>query len=286
MNRYKCVSTILLLCTLLSGCDGDYNEIMREKVSDALGPDYKDYYFFSYPTDNFGVGTIHILNLPEEPVNTSNQYCATYSCLGLEDKRVLGATTLDLDGFASSGRNGGTITLTETQSKNLGLSFVLPQLFAALGLNGNFDKKSVTQTKISLGQAYPRTLDRRKFREFITRTDGGVDGYLKDAFDAGRLAVVVSDVVIENMKVEIAVNSELKSGLDAKLSQIPGGNFTDAEIGFKLSSTSEGTFMFEVRNPVILAKFTKKQPSAGELGLLDTWGDWIDVPTIQESPNK
>ncbi|MCF2834544.1 hypothetical protein L1273_24330, partial [Pseudoalteromonas sp. DL2-H6] len=274
MKKY-CLISIIFSTLYITGCDEDYNGIMREKVRNALGEDYNNYYFFSYPTDNFGIGTIHVLNKPNEPINTSNQYCATYSCLGLEKNRVLGKSTIDLDGFASTGLKGGVITFSENESKSLGLSFVLPQLFAALGLNGNFEKESVTRAKITLGQAYPRTLERRKFREFITRADIGADTFLREAFMEGRLAVVVSDVVIENMTVEIMVDSKLQSGLDAKLIEIPGGAFSDSQVGFKLSSSSQGTFVFEVKNPVILAKFTKKQPRGGELADENSWDDWI-----------
>ena len=90
-------------------------------------------------------------------------------------------------------------------------------------------------------------------------------------------------VVIENMTVEIMVDSKLQSGLDAKLIEIPGGAFSDSQVGFKLSSSSQGTFVFEVKNPVILAKFTKKQPRGGELADENSWDDWIAIPTISES---
>src|SRR5258707_443445 len=107
----------LTLGFLLAGCSQDYQDMTQSMLKKLVGSDYKKYFWFSYPTDNFGVGTMY-----ETPANVTklnldeNYLCASATCLQLTDPsaETNELKRLKLSGFADVGE-GAAITLNQKE---------------------------------------------------------------------------------------------------------------------------------------------------------------------------
>ena len=99
----------------------------------------------------------------------------------------------------------------------------------------------------------------------------------------GKLAVAVSDYMVENMEVQIDFDRAVDTGLDAKLGQKIGQVLgKDASLNVKVSSSTSGTYTLSVTKPVILATFIKRQPRAGVMAEIrdpQKWPDWDELDT-------
>lgn len=260
-SKIKFLLFALLSLSILS-CK-TYNDIMVKSVRESLGKDFKSYSSFSYPTNNFGALTSFDTDLKPE-----NQICAMNSCLDLtltEDE------WLDFKGLLDVG-TGGTIELTETDQKTASIDAVLPKLWSIINVSGGFEKSSTQKVELNIGPATVRFIDKLKLKEYIDNLDD-TNAY-KQKYISGDLVVIVSDVVVKNMSVtvELDTNSSLK--LEAAMQ---GGNVDSSELDFTFTKVTDGKYVFRVDKPVIIMRLPKKQPSAGGLGIDDSFNSWIPV---------
>jgi hypothetical protein len=273
------LSAVLALA-MLTACGPDYNKTMTRKLSQALGNDFKEYQAFSYPTNNFGLATAYTPQDGRTTPSDTDFLCDMWNCIGIPDDKVPteAATLLSLNGFAAVGGGGATITLTETEQRDLALNVALPEIYKVINVAGGFEKGHVTKTNMTLGRAHPRKLRRKTMVDHINKLPASDP--MKQAFVNGDLVLVVADVVIDAMKVDIEATSAGKQSLDAALGKDVGGAagkvLSSSKLSLKVSSKTDGTYSFEVARPVIIKRLTKRQPSAGALGEgNDDWTDWI-----------
>lgn len=282
------------MMVLLVACRStNYAALMQKKVQQALGNtgiygNVKDYTWFAYPTNNFGLGTTFALDNSTDKPSEINQECATWRCIGMENAvPTLPEEVRKFGGYADVGGDGGTITLSETEKRDVALKVVLPEIYKVLDLGVGFKNSRTVKTTLSLGRVYPRTLARQKFVDYITAlppTDRR-----KAAYDRGLLAVAVADYMIDSMDVDIQLDTTRDVDLNAKLSQslnqVVG---KDAAVNVKVSGGTNGQYRLTVTKPVILATLIRKQPRGGVLGSEDDrrlWKDWdvtrLDIPTTK-----
>src|ERR1035441_9070621 len=108
----------------------DYGVVMEKKVRSVLGKsDLKGYQFLSYPTNNFGVMTMYILDKKGDKPSNKNQECATFSCLGLTDPPTDAKQVKTVNGYADIGF-GAPPTLNETEKHSMNLSVVIPKILS------------------------------------------------------------------------------------------------------------------------------------------------------------
>ncbi|MCG9874338.1 MAG: hypothetical protein MH321_06080 [Leptospiraceae bacterium] len=55
MKKLHLLVSLILSVIMVSFFHENYSDIMKEKVEIPLGEDFRDFHFFSYTTDNFGV---------------------------------------------------------------------------------------------------------------------------------------------------------------------------------------------------------------------------------------
>ena len=275
-----------LLCVGLTSCNDKYNDILVKKVREVLGPDYKAYQSFSYPTNNFGLATAYAPRGGEEKPYDSDFLCDGWSCIGVKDTDIPQdlSDKLRMKGFAAVGGDGAQITLTESEAKELGLNIVLPRIYEVLKISGGFDSKQVIKTELTIDRAYPRKLRRPAMISYLNSlpdTDP-----IKTAFTQGNLVLIVADVVIGSIRVIIDVDKHGAQTLDGALGgNLPGVGkvFTDTALGVKVSRQLTGKYTFEITKPVIVLRLAKRQPEAGTLASQEDWDDWsnISVPLPQ-----
>lgn len=279
------MKTLLLLfvCLLMAGTSlaQGYNKKTIKSIEKALGKDVRKFKFFSYPTDNFGIATSY-----KGQDNDLQRICATWSCIGIDYTKIpKGKDWLNVNGFADVGAGGKEISLKEKVKNDLSISTVLPKIYNVLNVEGGFDKSTIINTDLKIGKVFKRSLNVDKLRkEFSTSSNQT----LKEVFDDGGLAYVVSDIVIESMSVTIKINSTAAAKIDAKLEGLTSKMISDASVsvGFKKERDGEYTFVFD--NPVIVARISKRQPAAQKLENTEKIdiSTWEDVETPDETQLK
>jgi hypothetical protein len=128
MRNIKRKSTILfVVITVICTSCSSYSKIMSKAVKKAIGEDFKEYYAFSYPTNNFGLITTY-----ETKLSYENQYCAMAACLdGLEINSM--EEWLHFGGLADVGK-GGPITISENKKTKIASKTILPKLWNAINI--------------------------------------------------------------------------------------------------------------------------------------------------------
>lgn len=275
-----------MLCAAVSlsvtvGCKSfDYTKVMRQRVSSALGPEFQRYQVLSYPTDNFGVATMF-----DGSANNANFLCDTWNCLGINPVPTDESRLRDVNGFAAVGGGGATISLTEKEKTDIALNLLLPEIYQIVNAGGGYQKKQVVSTTLTIGQAYPRLLRRLQFLPFIQalpKTD-----LRREAFDAGRLAVIVGDVVLTGVSLKVNLNQTAAGNLDATFDPalpIKVKLFNGAQLGVKVTKEAEGVYTFEMPRPVVAMRLAKKQPAAGSLQAARNFDDWVTT-TVPVRPS-
>jgi hypothetical protein len=281
------------LASVLDGAPKDYSKIMQAAIRRSLGNDFREYEWMSYPTNNFGIGTMYVLSSEKEKPSDRNQWCATYTCLGLEGKRApLDATArLTAGGFADVG-TGGPLILSDDQSRTLAGEVFLPRLLNVLGINAEAGSASSGQVSIRLGNISRRIL---KKQAILTYLDGLPAGSpLRKGLEEHRLAMVVADAVIDSLEVDVQSGGNTTREITAKLAplvnRVAGSPST---MLVQVRRDQSGKYRLLVGQPVIIARLTLRRPLAGrEAGSgdrppqlppnLQDWTTWVPTGV---SPN-
>jgi len=269
------VPLLFWLILVVFACDGPTG-VMRDKFKDAFGPDFKEYTFLSYPTDNFGVATLY-----DSSFNDKDFLCSTWTCLGIQvpaDEKQ----KLNLNGYADIG-NGRPLTFDEDSKNEVGIKLLLPNVLKVLNIDVNATSTSDTKVEMQIGDGYKRLLLKDKFGE---RLSAMKPGPTKDAYNNGRLVVVVGDLVLQSVKVTISVDKQRNANLDLKLTQALQGKQAgeilgkDSALELKYGGGSNGKYEFASDKPVVVAVLTRRQPTGGVLEEAADWSDW----PIQQIP--
>jgi hypothetical protein len=294
IHRFSPVAAMMLLASLSLFGAINYGDLMQQKVKTALGGDFKDYQWLSYPTNNFGLVTAFVLPKPRAKPSDKNEWCATFTCLGMEDKQMptTPAEILSVAGYADTGEGGGQLILTDEEKKSLAISAVLPAVFRLLGLNAGVGSTSDIKTELTMGPATKRFLKKQKMLDYINQLPSS--NKIKEAFDQNRLALVVADVVIDTMDITLTPNKDKNANLDAKLNSNVGNVLgSGSSLTVKVDSAASGVYHLKIERPVIVARLTLTQPFEGRgpggttpphlSGKLFEWTGWIPTTVTAAS---
>ena len=272
---------LLVICCLgLSSCiSTNYNEIIAKNVKAALGEDVKDFTAFSYPTDNYGVGTTYILSTGATNLSYGDMFCDMWYCFGIPDADVPSDVSkwIKLNGYAGEGK-GAKISLTHKEGSDIVIKALLPKIYEVLKIGGTADVKKTKTIELELGEAHIRFLRRPEWTKYINNIASGSNLYpLKQNYLQGNLTVVVSDVVVTSMKAKVSIDSKTETSMDAALGgKIPGIEkiFKDATLNFKITKEGAGVYTLETLHPVILMRLAKVQPAGEKLGAETSFDAW------------
>lgn len=276
MKRNLFLASVMLLASIVT-VEAQYTKKMIKGIKKAIGRDLKDYQFFSYPRNNYGVITSY-----EETISDYNFLCDTWYCIGVTTPPTDIVSWLTVNGYVAEG-NGGQVNLTEKVKKKFALNVALPKMYQVIGVEGQMNSSSVLSTTVSFGSAYFRQLRRDPILKYIG--DLPQNSSVKTAFDAGKLAYIVADVVIKDLTVTIEVEREMDLVLKTKVGETGTKLFSDSELEVGLTRTQEGTYSLKVDKPVIVARLGRKQPAAGYMDGgegFDNWPVVTNLPVPQE----
>jgi hypothetical protein len=260
---------IFLSMTISSTKAQSLNSRMATAIKKAIGSDIKSFKTYSYPTDNYGLITCY-----SKRINDKRFLCDTWNCIGFQSSPNDAKNWLDINGYAALG-GGGPIELNEETKRSYALNIALPKIINVLNLGIGFNAQSTQNVQLTIGKAYKRNLRKDSLIKYFSDPD--VTSSAKNEFNAGTLRLIVSDLVIENMAVEVTLDKTTTDSLEAKFGNNETSKvFSDASLSFKVEKVTKGTYKFSIDKPVIYAYLSKRQPSAGALGASVFFDDWLN----------
>jgi hypothetical protein len=297
--KFQRISVLLCLAALLICRQQvraqDYGATMEKKVKSALGArEFKHYEWISYPTNNFGLMTLFIVDKQGAKPKPENQECATFTCLNINPDTLTAKQIESVNGYADPGK-GGALSLNADDKSSLSLSAVLPKILSVLNLSGDLSNTLGVTTTMSLGAATVRFLVKDKALTYIAGLPK--DSRIGKAYLGGTLAIVVSDVMVDSMDVTLKINKALNANLDADLTGKVNENrvFGDGDkLQVKVNKSGDGTYVLKITQPVIVARLIATKPfgkarGAEFHGKSAKWNDgWVPADTIpqEDSPDK
>jgi hypothetical protein len=235
---------------------------MQSASKEALGRDAKNYDWFSYPTNNYGMLTSY-----DGEATVPKFICDSWNCIDIKDANVPSELNkwLNMNEYAAVG-SGPRISLSEKVQRKIGVEALLPELYKVIGISASGVGTGIKTLEISFGPGHIRNLRKHIFANFVPNSS---NEQLKAKFRSGDLVYVNSDIVLENFEVRITVDNNLTSQLDAKLNSgnVPGmpTNFNNATLNVKFEKLANGIYSFKSERPLIVARWTKKMEAANVL---------------------
>jgi hypothetical protein len=268
----------------------DYRATMAKRVQNGLSKQqFRHYEWIPYPTNDFGLATMFIVEKKGQRPKAQNEWCAGFKCLGVKPGDVNKLTAEEVKtarGFAEIG-DGGPINFTDDEKKSLTLSAVLPKIVAILDLSGNVDRITGVNATIALGAATVRFLAKDKALTYITRLPD--NSKIHKAYSNGTLCIVVSDVMVDSMDIVLKIDKKLNAGFDANLRRKVNQVFGDGDkLQVKVGRNDNGFYFLRITKPVIVARLIASQAfgagrGADFKGHLGKWNDgWISIALAEE----
>jgi len=274
MNSFvRHLAALVCVLAFASSCNAqDFKQVMKQ----AFGNDYRDYQWLDYPINNFGVATAY--TGVKDRVDRRGFLCATFTCLGVKQNPVDIEGWMRVNDFADVGC-GGQLDAKLDRNKGSILNSLLPKIFNVVGLTANLETVRNTKAEIKLASMCSRQLQQGKMIGFIKGLTVETDTFgLKQAYDRGRLVLVIGDLVMKSMTIKLQADNKLNAQLDAKLGgaseKVLGQG---AEFGVKISKSSSKDYELTVTDPVIVAVLAVREAEDKTRAEGTSWEGWEPV---------
>jgi hypothetical protein len=258
---------------------GSYAEEMSKAVKKAFGGKISSLsraqqsalVWYTYPTDNFGVGTTSIR--PDKKDNASKAVfrCASTDCVGHPPGPAV--TPLNLYDYASVGK-GPSVHVDEKAQRNIAIGALLNGIAGMLGVDVGFAKAKTTTYTLSIGSATIRQLNKERYEQFL-RDSVSTEDPRRKAFDEGRLVIFDADVVVDGLEFTISVDSRSHAGVVAHLDEVAAkGAAGDSILSIRLSSERSGKYRLKAAGALVVAVAPFEQRASSEL-LITPEYEWV-----------
>lgn len=277
---------IIVFATIISTKSyAQATDLAIRAVRNAVGHDVDGFRFFSYPTNNFGVGT----SCRNKWNVNGYMVCDMIHCLGLDDIAAGTKSWKNVNGYAYYG-DGPGVTLTDSVKKTFGFGALLPKILNVLKLSLRMSNSQSSSVSIIIDSAVVRHLDFTKFMKFAT--DPNSPSALRKAWDARRLIVATSDFAILKYSVEVnpvdSFGFEFASKLDSILKINSNVTLNRDSLGINITKLGNSHYSISSNTPLVLGVYVQKQKRIAPQAAAMTWNDWGDViPENEiEDPNN
>jgi hypothetical protein len=227
-----------------------------KKLRENIGVDLKGYEFYSYPTNNFGVGTSCI----NKWIPKGNMVTDMIESYGLSNIPSSNYSWKTVNGFAFMGEDGVSIKVNEDLQSVFTLEMLLPKILNILNLNTSLKNNNVKSLSLTIDSGYKRFLNYTKFIKFIEASPGSE---IQKAYARKKLLVATSDFIVAGFSLTISKSDSLGGTLITKLDSLikSGKNviMDKASLEMAISRNTDGSFTIVSRKPIIMAVFVKKQ---------------------------
>ncbi len=253
----KKIMTFAIALVLMFGATGTTNaQISKalQRVFKRIDRDLGKYTYLGLPRTNFGV--LSISSSSNNRFQIENLVCSTFKCLNTQPPTNL----MDLINVDKKYVEVGTtapISIDSEEDRKILLSAVLPSIQNLVGLNFGYSNKRKVDIELTAAKLYIRTMSKGDYFQYIYGLQNSNDPTQRgifDLLDKGRLCMVISDLVIDELDLQVTVNkqtgTDIKAGLDGKIAQVVG---QDAKVGVSLENAYDLVYKIKVREPMVLA---------------------------------
>lgn len=262
---------ILFIAVAMISCDTKYAKVMESKFKTILGDDVKNWDFFSFPTSNYGIGTLYrdIDGDGGLGKDEASPICLMWGCLdiGVPPYPEPGSSSDVWLTYAGIGEFGetGSISLTEREETSLNIDFILPNFFNVVGIDATSLNERVVTTSLVINQAYRRSLNEGQWIERM-RSVHPIGSPIRNNFENGDLFITREDIVFNGFTSTISVDSEMSGDLDTALDGVSSKIFSDgSKLSFTIKRGAEGKFIVESAVPIVVARKVAIQSMGGGL---------------------
>ena len=293
-NVVSILFTAALSAPPLPAAPPDYPKIMQSAFKRSLGADFRKYEWLSYPTNNFGIATMYVLENEKAKPGDRNQWCATFTCLGMEGNRLPKDPNdrLTVNGYADVG-TGGPIMMSNDENRVLAADVFLPGMMNILGLSDHLASSRSTRVSLRIGNASRRILKKQAILTYLDKLPA--TSPVHKALNDNRLAMVVADAVVDSLELDIDTRGTQSADLNSKLLHlidhvmgVPGTMMV------QVKRDKSGQFRLVVNQPVIVARLIVRRPLAGrDVGPrnqdaqlptgLNEWETWVPAETTGDA---
>jgi hypothetical protein len=269
--------TIVLQPLFAQPKNSDVAKIMKQAFGSAL----KGYTVYSYPTNNFGVGTVCTIRWVPKGV----MICDMIDTYGLSKINGSSALWETVNGYAHKG-DGGPVTIQDSVVRSYGAGLLLPSILSALNINLSGYKVKNTSVSLTIDSAMVRHLNFDKFKELV---NSGKLKTLQQVVGQKKAILVTSDFVLFKYKIEVRTTDssgmEIAAKLDTALKNAKILSKGDS-LGLKISKESNGVYTLQSSRPVIFAVLIKKQRNTGVLSADTNFDNWVSVKEEMLDPTE
>jgi hypothetical protein len=273
--------TLLLLAILswdISVAQQQSNDAVKI-LKNAFGKSIKGYTIYSYPTDNYGVGTVCVVRW----IPRGSMVCDMNDTYGLTSNKGNYEIWKTVNGYASYG-TGNPVALTDTAVSTYGASLLLPYILKTLNVDFNGQKFSSNSVKVTIDSAIIRYLNFDKFKAYA---ESGIKPLLTQVYRERKAILVTSDVVLLKYKIELNTRDSIGLKIAAKLdSSLEVEKSRADSLGIKISKNENGTYVLASSRPVILGVMIKKQKKTGLLSTEDSFENWVEIKNDTIDPRE
>lgn len=266
----KVVALSIFFCTSFLSLAQNESKQAINAMKNAIGAVIKDYTVYSYPTNNFGVGT----SCYNKWVPKGTMLCDMTDCLGLGGSSANSDLWKRLNGFAYFGQ-GGPLQLDDSITSSYGIGVLLPKILQTLQINLSVGGSKTRSVHLRIDSAVLRYLNFGNFKNFVLSQKNPA---LYDAWQRRKLMVVSSDFVLLDYSLEInpadSFGLRLSAVLDSMSQLAPKVLAGKDSLGVSIVKKGTGQFSLKSTKPVVFAIYVSKQKKLEPKEATKTFKDW------------
>jgi hypothetical protein len=254
------------------------NSISEASLKKAIGYDISNFKIYSYPTNNFGVGTTckRKWNLND------NIACDMVKTFGLSDLPDTSKKWRDVNGYAYFG-NGGPITEKDSINKIYGLGLLLPKILKILNIDLGGGIENTKSISLTIDSARKRFLIYDNYINYVKSQPK--DSRIYSSWNANHLVVATADFVLLGYSLYIKKNDSFGIRLNAKLDSVLNVSksltFDKDSLGFQIKKSKDGIYSIGSSRPVVFAIYVQKQRKLEKNATETDFNNW-DVASEAE----
>jgi hypothetical protein len=257
---------------------------IAKAIANALGKDVRGYKIYSYPIDNFGVGTACLNKWTPKGIVV----CDMIEFFNLKNEKPGSDKWKWLNGYAYEA-TGNSINLKDTITNNYGLTLLLPKILKMLSINFDAHIKNSKSIELTIDSAVIRHLDYLKVKAYIDAFPEG--NKIKTAFESKRMLVATSDIALLKYSLTINLKDNFGITLSGKIDsamKISSFVLNKDSLGVSISKIQNGTYVVSSSKPVIFGIYVQKQKNIEPDAAVKTFDDWGDAVKPEEinDPSK
>jgi hypothetical protein len=257
-----------LLTILLYTTVGVYAQDETQAALKAMKrsiPMITDYTIYSYPTNNFGVGT----SCRNKWVPKGVMVADMINSFGLDSIKDSDTRWRNVNGYAFYGTNPSALNITDSVTQNYGFQLLLPKILKVLSINIGFTNQRSRSFKLTIDSGVVRYLKYDRFMKYVKSDSNDA---LTQAYKDKKLIVATADFVILSYSIEITPTDTLGANIGAKLDSLLkiGKSFTLSagdSLGLKYARQQHGNYKVSSNSPIVFAVKTMKQKDIAPQGI-------------------